>query len=128
MRLFNGLEHLCSGVGLIPGKAFKLRFDVADDAIRHALARVHAQRHFGEFVLNHAERGNGRAERLAFFRVLDRDRQIVTAAALREGAELQAAEVQNVERDDVAGARFRRVHFRPALSRCRRRRRWWNCP
>ena len=62
---------------------------------------------------------------LAYF---ERNAQHVLRAADGERAQLQPAEVQDVERDDVAAADFAEHVLHRHRARCRDRRRWWSCP
>jgi hypothetical protein len=82
------------------------RVDHAGRPIDEAFERVLADDHFAELVLDRAERGDGLAELLALRRVPYRftNRALRRAAAHR--AELEAREVEDVERDLVALAHF----------------------
>ena len=79
--------------------------DHSRDAIAHRLGGVDADRHLGELVLDHAELRDALAERLALLGVSSAtDASTAFAPPTANGPELQPAEIQNVERDDVAAA------------------------
>src|SRR5579883_609540 len=112
-ELLDGLHHAAGGIRLIPGEIRQMGFDQAAGSPRYGFRRVNADGHFGQLVLNDAEIRDGRAERLALFRIRERDLKHVLHAADRERAELQASQVQDVERDDVAAADLaQQVFFR----------------
>ena len=78
------------------------RIDHADGAIGHALAHKDAGRALGQLLLDQAELADGFAERLALLRVADRICQRILRATDARRSQLEAADVQDVERDVVA--------------------------
>ena len=79
-----------------------MRFDESHHAIGHGLGRISADSHLGQLVLNHAEFGDGLAEGLTLLGVLEANRQHVLGATHGAGTELQPADVEDVESDNVA--------------------------
>src|SRR4029079_6701396 len=61
-----------------------------------------ARRHVGELPLDHPEARDRLAELSAVARVVERDRETLLGRADRAGTELEAADVEDVERDLVA--------------------------
>ena len=78
------------------------RVDQPGGAIHHAFERVLPCRHLAQLVLDGAEAGDRHAELLARRRVLGGLADSRTRAARTHRAELEAAEVEHVERDLVA--------------------------
>src|SRR5262249_30319020 len=70
--------------------------------VAHAVRDVDARRHVGELPLDHAERGDREADLLALPRVVERDLEALLRRPDGAGAELEAADVEDVERDLVA--------------------------
>ncbi len=78
--------------------------DVAHDAVGHRLIDEHARGHLRQFVLDQPELANRLPERLALAGVAKRMRKSFLAFPVGEHRELEAAQVENVEGDDVASA------------------------
>ena len=82
----------------------RARVHHADRAVDHRLAGVDADRHLRQLLANQAEVRDALAESLALFGIGNRILQRSARAADAARAQLEAAYVQNVERDDVAFA------------------------
>ncbi len=70
--------------------------------VQHAFARVHADGHLGQLVLDQAELGDRLAEGLPVARIANGKRERLAATALGECSQHQTAKVEDVEGDDVA--------------------------
>ena len=71
-ELLHRLQHTRCGIRLVQEKPSSALSISPTDAIAHRLGRVDADRHLGQLVLDHAELGDGLAERLALLGVLER--------------------------------------------------------
>jgi len=88
-----------------------------DGTVGHRFAHEDAGRRIGDLLLDEAELGDAFAEGLAVAGVGDRVRERVLGAAETGRAELEAANVENVEGDVVAFARLAQQvgHGHPAI-------------
>ena len=128
-ELLDGLEHAAARHRARSRRSRADWLDQADDAPAHRFGGVDANRHFGELVLDRAELRDGRAEGLPLLGVLEATWR---ARSWRRppcaGAQLQAADVEDVEGDDVPAADL----AEHVLDRHRHvvedRGPWWNCP
>ena len=100
-ELFERGEH---GVALV--RAVDGAVDQPGGAIEHRLDGVLADDHFGELLADGAERGDGLAELLPLGGIRRRLRDYPARAAAAHRRQLEAAVVQDVERDFVALADF----------------------
>ena len=104
-RGFNGVLFQRGESSRTVSRLVRSRFDpcvdVAGGPVHHALHGVRPRRHLSELVLDCAERRDGLTELLTLGRIFRRlaDRDVGASAA--HAAKLEAAEIQNVERDLV---------------------------
>ena len=103
-ELFHRLHLHPRRVRLRPRKPFQQGLNLADHAVAHRLGGEGPDRHLRQLVLDQAELRDGRPERFPLLGVLDGKTQYVLRCAHRERAQLQPAEIQDVERDDMAAA------------------------
>ena len=88
------------------------RIDHAGRPIEQCLERVHADRHFAEFVFDRAKRRDRLAELLPLCGVTSGFTNGALGAAAAHGAELEAPEVEHVEGDFVPFSDFTEQVFR----------------
>src|ERR1041385_8688904 len=89
-KIFGGLEEGLAGI-----------LNMSSHAVNHALIDVHPYRHLGKLVLYQTELGDGFAESASLFGIANRIGQYLAAFPMSANGQVQAAEVEDIERDDV---------------------------
>ena len=101
-ELFEGLQHRGRVVGLLVGRPGDPLIDQAGGSVHHAFQRILPRGHLAQLVLDRAKGGDGDAELFARRGVFGRLANGGLGAARTHRAQLEAAEVQYVERHLVA--------------------------
>ena len=100
-KFLHRFQHNLRRARIFPGKTLQFVLNQAHHAPTGALRRVNPDGHFRQFMLDHSEFGDRLSEGLAFLGVLQRHAQHFLSAADRERAQLQTAQIQNIESDDM---------------------------
>ncbi len=104
--LFHGFKLGSRGSGLLRGRAMQAAFNEPHNAPHHRFRGKNADRHLCQLVLDRAEVSDRHPKSLPLLCVFDADGKNALGCAHHRRPQFEPADIQNIERDDMAAPDF----------------------